>query len=115
MALLQHKAAARWKNSGMSVMDYIRSCVEEGDPEFDLDWETAREIEHDVAMGRFQAGNRAMDGAAQDGQAAKFSVGNRPYNKKQNKRNLNLSSGNTGSRATGARRPGYGAVSTELS
>ena len=52
------EAAERWEQSGMSVMDYIRSRVEEGDPEFDLDWETAREMEHDRAMGRFQA--RAM-------------------------------------------------------
>ena len=47
------EAQQRWENSGMSVMDYIRSRVEEGDPEFDLDWETAREMEHDRAMGRF--------------------------------------------------------------
>ena len=47
------EAAARWEQSGMNVMDYIRSRVEEGDPEFDLDWETAREIERDRAMGRF--------------------------------------------------------------
>ena len=29
----------------MSVVDYVKSRVEEGDPAFDLDWETAKEIE----------------------------------------------------------------------
>jgi hypothetical protein len=35
----------RWEDSGMSVVDYVKSRVEEGDPAFDLDWETAKEIE----------------------------------------------------------------------
>ena len=38
-------ARVRWEDSGMSVVDYVKSRVEEGDPAFDLDWETAKEIE----------------------------------------------------------------------
>lgn len=48
------EAQQRWEQSGMSVVDYVRSRAEEGDPAFDLDWETAREIERDRAAGRFQ-------------------------------------------------------------
>ena len=47
------EAQQRWEQSGMSVVDYVRSRAEEGDPAFDLDWETAREIERDRAAGRF--------------------------------------------------------------
>lgn len=47
------EAQQRWENSGLSVVDYVRNRAEEGDPEFDLDWETAREIERDRAAGRF--------------------------------------------------------------
>ena len=47
------EAQTRWENSGMSVVDYVRSRVEEGDPAFDLDWETAREIDREIAEGKF--------------------------------------------------------------
>lgn len=57
------EAQQRWEQSGMSVVDYVRSRAEEGDPAFDLDWETAREIERDRAAGRFNIGNRDKDGA----------------------------------------------------
>ncbi len=33
----------------MNVVDYVKSRVEEGDPDFDLDWETAREIANSEA------------------------------------------------------------------
>ena len=59
-------AQQRWEQSGMNVIDYVKSRIEEGDPEFDLDWEMMREInnyhdnieleiERDRAAGRFQA------------------------------------------------------------
>lgn len=57
------EAQQRWEQSGMSVVDYVKSRAEEGDPAFDLDWETAREIERDRAAGRFNIGNRDKDGA----------------------------------------------------
>ena len=55
------EAQQRWENSGLSVVDYVRNRVEEGDPAFDLDWETAREIEHDRAMGRFAVSRQEND------------------------------------------------------
>ena len=78
------EAEQRWSDSGMNAVDYIRSRIDEGAPEFDLDWEHQRMIEHDRAEGR-------------------FSVGKRPYNKKQSKRNLSLlTTGRTGSLTTGS-------------
>lgn len=47
------EAQQRWENSGMNVLDYIRSRAEEGAPDFDLDWETAREIARDQEKGKF--------------------------------------------------------------
>lgn len=47
---------ARWENSGMGILDYIRSRMEDGDPEFDLDWEIAREMANDRAKARFSIG-----------------------------------------------------------
>ena len=39
----------------MGILDYIRSRMEDGDPEFDLDWEIAREMANDRAESRFAA------------------------------------------------------------
>lgn len=39
----------------MGILDYIRSRMEDGDPEFDLDWEIAREMANDCAEARFAA------------------------------------------------------------
>lgn len=39
----------------MGILDYIRSRMEDGDPEFDLDWEIAREMANDHAESRFAA------------------------------------------------------------
>ena len=47
---------AHWENSGMGILDYIRSRMEDGDPEFDLDWEIAREMANDRAEARFSIG-----------------------------------------------------------
>ena len=44
-------AARRWQDSGMGVAEYIRDMAERGEPGFDVDWETAREIEHDRVTG----------------------------------------------------------------
>ena len=46
----------RFEKSGMSVIDYVRSRAEEGEPPFDIDWEIAREIAHEEAEGRFAVG-----------------------------------------------------------
>lgn len=55
------EAKRRWEDSGMSVIDYIRSRAEEGVPEFDLDWETAREIANDRNNGSFQVKMQARN------------------------------------------------------
>ena len=47
---------ARWENSGLGILDYIRSRMEDGDPEFDLDWEIVREMANDRAESRFSIG-----------------------------------------------------------
>ena len=77
------EARERFEQSGMGVLDYIRSrAAEEGEPGFDLDWETMREIDHDVAMGRFAVGgiytgsaadyaNRSRQGGVDDGPSVK--------------------------------------------
>lgn len=49
------EARRRWEDSGMDLPEYILSRIEEGEPGFDLDWETMREMDHDVAMGKFAA------------------------------------------------------------
>ncbi|MBR4259037.1 MAG: hypothetical protein IKQ17_08400 [Kiritimatiellae bacterium] len=51
----------RFEKSGMSVIDYVRSRAEEGEPPFDIDWEIARELAHEEAEGRFAA-RRLIDG-----------------------------------------------------
>lgn len=56
--------AERWASSGMNAKDYILSRVEEGEPAFDLDWETAREIARDRAQGRFSIGGLYTGSAA---------------------------------------------------
>ncbi|MBQ5795026.1 MAG: hypothetical protein IIW14_03430, partial [Kiritimatiellae bacterium] len=72
------EARERWENSGMGVLDYIRSRAEEGVPEFDLDWEIAREMARDFEEGRFSIGgiytgsaadyaNRSRQGGVDDG------------------------------------------------
>ena len=38
------EARQRWEDSGLGVVEYVKSRIEEGDPAFDLDWETAREL-----------------------------------------------------------------------
>ena len=69
---------AHWENSGMGILDYIRSRMEDGDPEFDLDWEIAREMANDRAEARFSIGgiytgsaadyaNRSRQGGVDDG------------------------------------------------
>ena len=52
---------AHWENSGMGILDYIRSRMEDGDPEFDLDWEIAREMANDRAEARFAIGTRVYN------------------------------------------------------
>lgn len=44
-------AERRWQDSGMGVVEYIRDMAERGEPGFDLDWETAREIERERTQG----------------------------------------------------------------
>lgn len=60
------EARQRWENSGMNVVDYIRSRAEEGAPEFDMDWEVQRELARDRSQGAFSAG-RGKDAAEPDG------------------------------------------------
>ena len=48
----------RFEKSGMSVIDYVRSRAEEGEPPFDIDWEIARELAHDMDEGRFAVGGK---------------------------------------------------------
>ena len=48
----------RFEKSGMSVIDYVRSRAEEGEPPFDIDWEIARELANDMDEGRFAVGGR---------------------------------------------------------
>ena len=52
------EAQQRWENSGMNVLEYIRSRAEEGAPDFDLDWETAREIARDHEQGKFMVSRK---------------------------------------------------------
>ena len=49
--LAEKEAFERWESSGMGVVEYIRARAEEGAPGFDLDWEQAREVEHDRVRG----------------------------------------------------------------
>jgi len=49
----EYEARRRWEDSGMDVPEYILSRIEEGEPGFDLEWETMRELAHDEAEGRF--------------------------------------------------------------
>ena len=50
----EEKAQERWDNSGKGVVDYVRSRLDEGEPPFDLDWETAREMAHEWDEGGFR-------------------------------------------------------------
>ena len=72
----------RFEKSGMSVIDYVRSRAEEGEPPFDIDWEIARELAHDMDEGRFAVGgiftgtaadyaNRSRQGGVDDGPSLK--------------------------------------------
>ena len=38
------EARQRWESSGMNLPDYILSRIEEGEPGFDIEWETMREM-----------------------------------------------------------------------
>ena len=57
----EYEARRRWEDSGMNVPEYILSRIEDGEPGFDLEWETMREAAHDEAEGRFAA-RRLIDG-----------------------------------------------------
>lgn len=52
----EYEARQRWESSGMDLPEYILSRIEEGEPGFDLDWETMREMARDEAEARFAAG-----------------------------------------------------------
>lgn len=76
------EARQRWEDSGMDVPEYILSRIEEGEPGFDLDWETMREFAHEEAEGRFAVGriftgtaadyaNRSRQGGVDDGPSVK--------------------------------------------
>ena len=55
----EYEARRRWEDSGMNVPEYILSRIEDGEPGFDLEWETMREAAHDEAEGRFAVGGRS--------------------------------------------------------
>lgn len=72
------EARQRWEDSGMDAPEYILSRIEEGEPGFDLDRETMRELAHEEAEGRFAVGriftgtaadyaNRSREGGKDDG------------------------------------------------
>ena len=74
----EYEARRRWEDSGMNVPEYILSRIEDGEPGFDLEWETMREAAHDEAEGRFAVGgiftgsaadyaNRSRQGGVDDG------------------------------------------------
>lgn len=48
----------------MGILDYIRSRMEDGVPEFDLDWEIAREMANDRAEARFAAKKPTLSASA---------------------------------------------------
>ena len=48
----------------MGILNYIRSRMEDGDPEFDLDWEIAREMANDHAEARFAAKKPTLSASA---------------------------------------------------
>jgi len=74
----EYEARQRWESSGMDLPEYILSRIEEGEPGFDLDWETMREIAHDVEQGKFAAGRAVKPSALGDGKQRYYEV---PFDK----------------------------------
>jgi hypothetical protein len=74
----EFEARERYERSGMEALDYVRSRIDEGEPGFDIDWETMREIAREAEQGKFAIGgiftgstadyaNRSRQGGVDDG------------------------------------------------
>jgi len=73
----EYEARRRWEDSGMDVPEYILSRIEDGEPGFDLEWETMREAAHDEAEGRFAVGGKDVP---EERQIVKFAVAKKVTN-----------------------------------